>query len=288
MQRIQPRSFSALITAVALVWAGGALAEPAPNTLRVGLGGYSPVSYFEQDRPHYGSPAHRADHGGVTYFFADEAERQRFERNPAKYAPAFGGWCAYGMAVEGTFDADPTNYQIVDGRLYVFLRNQEVDTHKLWQDGDEAELDAKAKAYWHTISHPVSRAYLHSRNVSADGIGIDGYSPVSYFTEGKPQRGNPAFAVEHRGVTYLLTSKHQVQQFKQDPDRYVPAYGGWCAFGMAVQDKFPVDPTAFKIEDGRLLLFLRNPRVDALELWNQGDTRSLRSKADAHWQKVRG
>lgn len=133
-----------------------------------------------------------------------------------------------------------------------------------------------------------SRAYLHAHNVPADGIAIDGYSPVSYFTQSRAERGSEDFAVEHRGITYLLTSQEQVETFKADPEKYVPAYGGWCALGMAVQDKFPVDPTAYKIVDGRLMLFLRNADVDALQLWNQGDEAEYVDKADAHWEEVSG
>lgn len=131
-----------------------------------------------------------------------------------------------------------------------------------------------------------SRAYLHAHNVPANGIAIDGYSPVSYFTQGRAERGSTDFAVEHQGITYLLTSEEQIETFKADPEKYVPAYGGWCALGMAVQDKFPVDPTAFKIVDDRLMLFLRNTDVDALQLWNQGDEAEYVDKADAHWKKV--
>ena len=55
---------------------------------------------------------------------------------------------------------------------------------------------------------------------------------------------------------------------------------------MSIQDKFPVDPTNFKIVDGRLMVFLRNKGIDALDLWNKGNESQLRAKADAHWQKV--
>lgn len=132
-----------------------------------------------------------------------------------------------------------------------------------------------------------SRAYIHSYNLPGHGVAIEGYSPVSYF-DGVAERGSPLFAVEHDGVTYHLASTAQVQKFQQNPARYVPAYGGWCAFGMSVSDKFPVDPTCFDIVDGRVMLFLRNDGVDALELWRRGDERDLVTKANAHWKKVQG
>jgi len=259
-----------------------------PNTLSLGLGGYSPVSYFNAGGPALGSPAHRATHHGVTYFFASDAELKAFNQHPEKYTPAYGGWCAYGMAVEGKFPADPTNYKIVDGKLNVFLKNDELDTRDLWNQGNEASLLSKAGTFWNTLNNQPSRAYLGAQNVDADGVALAGYSPVSYFTKGYAEQGSPDFAVEHDGLTYFLTNAEQADQFKADPAKYAPAYGGWCAFGMAVSDKFPVDPTLFKIEDGRLMLFLQNADVNALELWNQGKAKELTGKADAHWQKVQG
>ena len=131
-----------------------------------------------------------------------------------------------------------------------------------------------------------SRAYLHSYNLPAHGIAIEGYSPVSYFTEGKAIRGKPEHAIEYNGVTYQLASAEEEQLFRANPDKYVPAYGGWCAFGMSIQDKFPIDPHNFKIIDGKLMLFLKNQNVDALMLWNKGDEGQNVAKADAHWKKV--
>lgn len=133
-----------------------------------------------------------------------------------------------------------------------------------------------------------SRAYLHSYNLPSSGLALEGYSPVSYFTEGRAVAGKPQHATTFNDVTYYFASADQRKAFDRDPEKYIPAFGGWCAFGMAIQDKFPVDPTNFKIVDGRLLLFLRNQGIDALQLWNQGDDAEQMSKAAAHWQKVSG
>lgn len=132
-----------------------------------------------------------------------------------------------------------------------------------------------------------SRAYLHSYNLPGHGVAIEGFSPVSYF-DGKVERGAALFAVEHNGITYYLTGEDQVSKFRRTPERFVPAYGGWCAFGMSVSDKFPIDPAAYKIVNDKLLLFLNNSGVNALDLWNQGEQRGLLEKADAHWRKVQG
>ena len=137
-------------------------------------------------------------------------------------------------------------------------------------------------------THPAkeSRAYLHSYNLPSSGIALEGYCPVAYFAVNKPVRGKPAYASRHDGVTYYFVSADAKKLFEKNPEKYLPAYGGWCAYGMHVKDKFPVDPTKFKIVDGRLLLFLKNKHVNALELWNSGDEKQQLANADAHWQTV--
>lgn len=133
-----------------------------------------------------------------------------------------------------------------------------------------------------------SRAYLHGHNVPSSGLALEGYCPVAYFAVNKPVRGKPEYSADHDGITYRFVSAEARAAFLKEPKKYLPAFGGWCAFGMAVEDKFPVDPTLFKIVDGQLLLFLRNSNVDALKLWNQKDERKLLADAKAHWKKVQG
>jgi len=133
-----------------------------------------------------------------------------------------------------------------------------------------------------------SRAYLHSYNIPSSGLALEGYCPVAYFAVNEPVKGKPEHASTYNGVTYRFVSADAKKVFDENPQEYLPAFGGWCAFGMTVQDKFPVDPTCFKIVDGKLTLFLKNADVDALELWNEGEEAELVRKAEAHWKKVRG
>lgn len=257
-----------------------------PFTLTLGMSGYSPVSYIEHNRAEPGSPRYSAEHDGVTYFFTSDAQRRTFERSPSRFLPAYGGYCAFGCSVDSKFVPDPTSFEVINGRTHLFLKNAEVDAKKLWDDADPAKVRAEADEFW--ASQSKSKAYINGRNVPASGIGLDGYSPVSYFTAGGPEKGDPAFAVEHNGVTYHLTSAAQVEMFKANPAKYEPQCGGWCAFGMTVQDKFPVDPTKYRVIDDRLYLFLNNDQVNAYDLWGQGEQRELLGKAHTHWKKVSG
>lgn len=59
--------------------------------------------------------------------------------------------------------------------------------------------------------------------------------------------------------------------FVANPEKYVPAYGGWCALGVAMGQRFPVDATNFKVVDGRIMLFLKNESVDGVSIWNESE-----------------
>lgn len=261
-------------------------AEPAHrvHTIRVGILGYSPVSYITNNRAEPGSPAYAAEHEGITYFFTNDRQRQAFIKNPDRFIPAYGGNCAFGCSVDSIFIPDPTNFLVIDGKTHLFLKNDEVNAKQLWLDADKNEVRKKANSYWSESSS--SKAYTGGRNVPSNGIGLEGYSPVSYFTTGKPELGDPRFAATHNGVTYHLTSQNQLDQFNSNPSKYEPQCGGWCAFGMSVEDKFPVDPTKFRIIDDKLYLYLNNDDINAHELWGKGNKRELVENAQQHWEKV--
>jgi YHS domain-containing protein len=138
------------------------------------------------------------------------------------------------------------------------------------------------------IESQPSRAYLDAHNIPSHGVALEGYCPVAYFAANKPLRGKSEHSSVHADITYYFVSAGAKEAFDADPEKYLPAYGGWCAFGMSVEDKFPVDPTNFAIVDGRLMLFLKNPGVDALELWNDGNVTESTAKANKHWKSVQG
>lgn len=93
------------------------------------LHGHDAVAYQSESRAVKGDPAFSAVHDGATYHFANAANRDTFIADPARYAPAYGGFCAMGAALGKKFDVDPTQFQVVDGRLYL---NLDAPTFKLW------------------------------------------------------------------------------------------------------------------------------------------------------------
>lgn len=89
---------------------------------------------------------------------------------------------------------------------------------------------------------------------SPSGAAIKGYDPVAYFTTGKPTRGNPAHAVSYNGATWLFASAENKALFEGAPHTYAPAYGGYCAYGVAQGYLVKIEPDAWSIRDGRLYL----------------------------------
>jgi YHS domain-containing protein len=91
-------------------------------------------------------------------------------------------------------------------------------------------------------------------NIDGSGVAIKGYDPVAYFEMAKPVKGSDSFRASHEGATYRFVSKRHLTLFKSDPQKYVPAYGGYCAFGMRYGQTSEVDPTAWTVVDGKLYL----------------------------------
>lgn len=89
------------------------------STNGVAIGGYDPVSYFS-DSPLKGSPTHAFEWRGATWHFADSVNRAAFIAEPERFAPQFGGYCAYAASKGFTATCDPTAYQVDQGKLYLF------------------------------------------------------------------------------------------------------------------------------------------------------------------------
>ena len=119
-------------------------------------------------------------------------------------------------------------------------------------------------------------------NATSTGLAIRGYDPVAYFTEKQPTRGNWKITATHNGATYRFASKENKETFLADPAKFVPAYGGYCAFGTAMGFKFDGDPNHWKIVDNKLYL---NLSEDIQERW-EGDIPGFIESAGAKWEDI--
>lgn len=140
-----------LLVSLVLTLAPAAGHAQAVNTNSAGLalGGYDPVAYFVAGSPEVGSPDVTASHDGATYRFVDAANRDRFVADPAKYLPAYGGYCAYGVASGYKVKVDPDAFTIVDGTLYL---NYDKGVMKKWRTDIPAYI-AKANTNWKSIEN---------------------------------------------------------------------------------------------------------------------------------------
>lgn len=125
-----------------------------------------------------------------------------------------------------------------------------------------------------------------SQNIDDSKIALQGYSPVSYLDLNIAQKGLKEHKATYDGLTYYFTSEEQKKSFEANPKKYLPEYGGYCAFGVSVGAKFRVDPNKFVVKDGKYYLFLYNLEVDAQQLWLAGNHKELVSKANSNWNKL--
>jgi len=116
-------------------------------------------------------------------------------------------------------------------------------------------------------------------NLDASGVAIRGYDPVAFFTDHQPVKGDPKLLLKQDGAIYFFASKEHRDLFKADPVKYVPEFGGYCAYGVSRNKLVEIDVDAFQIVDGKLLLqYSKGVRDD----FNK-DAKGNLAKADANW-----
>jgi YHS domain-containing protein len=121
--------------------------------------------------------------------------------------------------------------------------------------------------------------------VNADpysNIALQAYDPVAFFTDSRPVKGSPFIAAEHAGHTYLFASEEHKAEFERRPEKYLPAYGGYCAFGVSIGKFFPVEIDTWEIIDGRLVLQFSQ---DIKRMFAEDKAANLR-KADTNWPRL--
>jgi YHS domain-containing protein len=123
------------------------------------------------------------------------------------------------------------------------------------------------------------------RNFNLDhDVAINGFDPVSYFN-GKPAKGNSKISADFKGVTYFFIDEANRETFKKSPAKFEPAYGGWCAYTVALNgDRVKVNPSVYKITEGKLYLFYSFNGDNRLLKWSK-DEQKIKPVADRHWRE---
>lgn len=116
-----------------------------------------------------------------------------------------------------------------------------------------------------------------------NGIAINGYDPVAYFTDNMPVKGKEAFSFDWNGAKWQFSSDTNMALFKANPEKYAPQYGGFCAYGVSENHKSPTDPNAWTIVEEKLYLNY-SPKVK--ELWTK-DIPNRIKKANDYWSLIK-
>jgi YHS domain-containing protein len=136
-------------------------AKPAPkarvnvDSNGVILKGYDPVAYFTRHQAVKGNPAVQARFGGAIYYFASVADKVAFDKNPSKYVPQYGGFCAYHLTKGELKDSDPMAFVIHKGKLYIC---SSADSAKEFRSNIDENI-RKADDYWVPLSRSRGQPY---------------------------------------------------------------------------------------------------------------------------------
>ena len=119
-------------------------------------------------------------------------------------------------------------------------------------------------------------------NVDKGGVAIMGYDPVAYFADGKPEKGDERFSSTFEGATYRFASAEHKATFDKSPSKYAPQFGGFCAYGVSKGHTVKIDPSAFVIVNGRLLM---QHDTAARDEFNKSQAANL-EQADENWANL--
>ena len=114
-------------------------------------------------------------------------------------------------------------------------------------------------------------------------VAVQGYDTVAYFVEGRAIPGSGNHVYRHEGITYIFATREHLNQFKEAPEKYIPQYGGFCAYAIAQGKKVVADPLAWKIVAGKLYLNL-NRKVQLI--WEKQLAEYIK-EADEIWPNLK-
>jgi YHS domain-containing protein len=120
------------------------------------------------------------------------------------------------------------------------------------------------------------------QNLDKNGVAIQGYDPVAFFTQNKPVKGSAQFQSSYKGATYYFATAEDKSAFDAEPAKYEPQFGGYCAYGVSQGHLAPVKIEAFQIVNGRLLM---QYDLDVKGKFNKDQAGNLR-KADTNWPEL--
>jgi YHS domain-containing protein len=118
------------------------------------------------------------------------------------------------------------------------------------------------------------------------GFVAEGYDVVAYFNN-KAEKGAIKYITTYDRVKFKFSTKENLETFKKAPKKYIPAYGGYCAYALSsTGKKVSINPETFEIRDGKLYLFYNSWGTNTLKLWKKENPEKRKEKADKHWKNI--
>lgn len=134
-----------------------------------------------------------------------------------------------------------------------------------------------------TMLLPATQALAVDEHFIDDKAAVGGYDVVAYHTEGAPMKGSQDYSVDYQGVMWHFASADNQKLFQDDPAKYAPAYGGWCAAGASKGKKVPTKADLWAIVDGQLYL---NSSPKAHNKLFLAKTDEVIRKGESNWKKI--
>lgn len=116
-----------------------------------------------------------------------------------------------------------------------------------------------------------------------DGFIAKGYDVVAYFNNNALE-GKKGFTATYKNVKYKFSNQKNLDTFKKEPQKYVPQYGGWCAYAIGTNNsKVDINPKTFEVKNDKLYLFYNAWGINTLKKWQNENPKKLKIQADKNW-----
>lgn len=139
--------------------------------------------------------------------------------------------------------------------------------------------------YIFTLCFLVFSMTLIAQTNQSKGVAVKGYDVVTYFSD-KSVKGKMEFSVKYQGIIYRFSTSKNKEVFKKAPAKYIPQYGGWCAYAMGTSgDKVDINPETFEIRNGKLYLFYNKYFTNTFDAWLEENPLKLIPVANKNWLK---
>lgn len=248
------------------------------------LDGYDPVAFFTDNKPVKGNEKFQYTYDEAIYHFASKEHLDLFKNDPEKYKPQFGAWCAYAVSLGRVAPIDVNTFSIVNGRLFIQHNQRAVNG---WNKDVPGNI-VLADKYWPSVSGKkgaqittdAEKGFLN--NSDENGVILQGYDVVAYFSQMKPVKGDAKYFARYNGATYWFSSEQNQTMFKDHPEMFAPQYGAFNANGVSLGKLWPIDPEIFDISEGKL--FFHNSHDEHENFHN--DHAGNITKANNNWPNL--